>query len=65
MIHPVHAHQTATEHHARLLAEAERARLCQTQSVFVFVRPASERSGLRVALLHLLFWPSRVAVVSP
>lgn len=62
MLHPIH--QAATEHHARLLAEAERRRLRQVQDVFVLVRPASARSGLRVALLRLLFWPSRVSVVS-
>ena len=62
MIHPVH--QAATEHHAQLLSEAERAR-CRVGDTFVLVSlPARARGGLRIALLRVLFGPGRVAVVN-
>lgn len=62
MVYPVH--QAATEHHAQLLLEAERAR-CRVGNTFVLVSvPREARSGLRIMLLRLLFGPSHVAVVS-
>lgn len=64
MIHSVH--QAATEHHARLLAEAERARFRQPQGILILKvsLPASKRGGLRIALLRLLLWPSRISELS-
>lgn len=62
MVYPIH--QAATEHHAQLLLEAERAR-CRVGGTFVLVSvPTRARGGLRIALLRLLFGPGRVAVVS-
>ena len=57
-------HQAATDHHKKLLAEAELARRHRIQNVVVLELrlPSLRRRGLRVALLRLLLWPNRLKV---
>ena len=57
-------HQAATDHHKKLLAEAELARRHRVQGVVIVEvsLPASQRRELRIALLRLLFWPNRLEI---
>lgn len=62
MVQPIY--QAAIDRHTQLLDEAERTRLCRSQAVLVLELrlPASQRRGLRITLLRLLLWPSRLEV---
>ena len=62
MRYPVH--QAAADHHKKLVAEAESARRRRVQGVVIveISLPASQRRGLRTALLRLLIWPNRLEI---
>ncbi len=61
MRYPVY--QAAADHHTQLSAEAELIRLRRVQGVVLELRlPVSQRRGLRIMLLRLLFWPNRLEI---